>query len=61
MKTVQGIPIEATREDGLHPSIDEKVQKNEMDSENEKYVSEEDVEVVVVDEDGDMIRESGMI
>lgn len=61
MKNVQGMPIEATGGNGLHSSIDEKIHKNEMDSQNEKCVSEEDVEVVVDDEDGDAIRESGMV
>jgi hypothetical protein len=61
MKIVPGMPVEATGDDGLHPSVDEKLQK-EMDLENEKRVSEEDVKVVVVVvvEDGAMIRESGM-
>lgn len=60
MKSTEGIPIRTT-ENALHPIIDEKPHKNEIDSENEKYVSEEDVEVVVVDDDGDVIRESGML
>lgn len=60
MKSTQGTSIGAT-EDALEASIDEKLQKNEIDSENEKGFSEEDVEVVIVDEDGDVIRESGML
>lgn len=60
MKSTQGSPVGVT-EDALEASIDGKLQKNEIDSENEKCVSGEDVEVVIVDEDGDVIRESGML
>lgn len=42
-----------------NPCVDEKVQMSEKDS--GKGVSEKDVQVVGVDEDEDMIRESGML
>lgn len=57
-----GIPIVAGRESEFRKSIHEKVHPNEKAGFiNEVYVSEEDVEVVVVGEDGDVIREPGMI
>lgn len=55
------IPIVAGREGESHPSKDEMLHSNEKaGSINETYVSEEDVEIVVVGEDGDVIRASGI-
>lgn len=60
MDPLQGIPIVATKADELRPSIDEK-HPNEKGSINEKYTSEGGVEVVAISEDGDVIRESGIV
>lgn len=57
MKDIHDTPVPDAI-DTESPSIDEKAQMSEKDS--GKGVSEKDVQVVAVDEDEDVIRESGM-
>lgn len=59
MDPAHGIPIVVANQEDRDLSIDEKIH-NEKRSMNEKETSSGEVEVVDVDEDGDVIRESGM-
>ncbi len=61
MDAVQGTPIVVAREDEPQQTINEKFHVGGKVSLNEKYTSEEELEVVALGDDRDIILESGML